>query len=251
MRLHALTDGPEDGRPLVLLHGLLGSAASGWNVDGGESIPALSLCGPGEGWRVIRIDLPNHGDSPRQATFSLASVAADVKETVEALGYASAVFCGHSLGGKVAMQLACTFPTFVERLVVLDMSPRAFPPFHLFLLRACKDLPVATVTDLAQLDEELAVLAPKARDRAYVFTNLEPDGEGHFRWRCDLDNLIENYRVVSEAGLSGPPYPGEARFVMGGASPFKFWKDEALIKEYFPNATIETRAGIDHLGILA
>lgn len=251
MCLHTLLDGPEDGHPLVLLHGLLGSAASGWNVAGGESIPALSFCAPAEKpWRVIRVDLPNHGDSPRQKTFTLESVAEDVKETVTALGYGSAVFCGHSMGGKVAMQLACAFPSFVERLVVLDMSPRAFPPFHLFLLRVCKDLPVAMAADMRPIDEKLAVLAPKARDRAYVLKNLEPDGAGHFRWKCDLDNLIANYKVVSEAGLSGKPYPGKARFIMCGASPFKFWRDEALIKEYFPKAEIETLAGVDHLGVI-
>ena len=37
---------------------------------------------------------------------------------------------GHSLGGKIAMRMACDYPGSVDQLVVVDIAPRDYPPEH-------------------------------------------------------------------------------------------------------------------------
>jgi pimeloyl-ACP methyl ester carboxylesterase len=97
------------GEPLLLLHGLGGSAAN-WN----ELVPALV-----ERFRVVAVDFPGHAGSgtlPRGAGMSdFAAFAADVlaAEDVEA-----ALVAGHSFGGQVALRLAHSRPELVRGLLL-------------------------------------------------------------------------------------------------------------------------------------
>ena len=40
------------------------------------------------------------------------------------------LICGHNLGGKVAMRIACDQPNSIEKLIVVDIAPRDYPPDH-------------------------------------------------------------------------------------------------------------------------
>src|ERR1700684_2336301 len=97
-----------EGPAGVLLHGLFGSARNLGAVQ-----RALSAR-----FRVIALDLRNHGDSPHDPVMDYDTMAADVQETLAAKDCLPAAFVGHSMGGKVAMRLALTAPQQVRRLVV-------------------------------------------------------------------------------------------------------------------------------------
>ncbi|MBN8889725.1 MAG: alpha/beta fold hydrolase, partial [Rhodospirillales bacterium] len=105
MRLRAVEMGAAEMgagavRPLVLLHGLFGSAANFGAVQ-----KRLAARG-----RTIALDLRNHGGSPHAAAMDYAAMAADVLETLDALGALPAMLVGHSMGGKVAMAAALEAP---------------------------------------------------------------------------------------------------------------------------------------------
>lgn len=92
MILNAIDSGSGD-KTAVLLHGLMGSAESWWRV-----IPILV----GNGYRVIALDLPGHGLSPRDSHLSVATAAASVVETLDHLGPHSPIHAiGHSYGATV------------------------------------------------------------------------------------------------------------------------------------------------------
>ena len=97
-----------EGSPVVLLHGLFGSAR---NLGG----VARALAAGGH--HVVSMDLRNHGESGHDPAVDYATLAADVAETMHAAGLAQAAVVGHSMGGKVAMRLALTDPARVSRLV--------------------------------------------------------------------------------------------------------------------------------------
>ena len=101
------------GDPVFLIHGLFGSLSNLGNL-------ARALA---SNYRVISVDLRNHGDSPHDSKMGLLSMAEDMVELMDALSIDEAYFVGHSLGGKVAMQLAMTCPDRVKSLVVADMAP--------------------------------------------------------------------------------------------------------------------------------
>jgi len=74
-------------------------------------------------FRIIAPDLRAHGDSGRQGRpYSVQQFARDIETLLDSLGVEHAHVCGHSLGGMVAMQLACTRPERVRSLVLAETS---------------------------------------------------------------------------------------------------------------------------------
>jgi pimeloyl-ACP methyl ester carboxylesterase len=106
------------GPPLVLLHGLAGSAAW-WK----RNLPALSAA-----FRVTAIDLPGFGSSHRGARLILDEVPAQVAALLRQEGIEPAHVIGHSLGGLVAGGLAADHPERVNRLVLVDAGFLSLDP---------------------------------------------------------------------------------------------------------------------------
>ena len=84
------------GPPLVILHGLLGSHEN-WRAI------AKAL---GENYTVNIPDLRNHGLSPHDESMTYPLLAADVAELLDDSDIVKPAVLGHSMGGKIAMQLA-------------------------------------------------------------------------------------------------------------------------------------------------
>ena len=100
------------GPPLILLHGLAGSARW-WS----RNIPALS-----RSYRVIAIDLPGFGASPRGHRLDLEGVIDQLAATMDELGIDRASLIGHSMGGLIAGGLAADRPERVDRLILVDAA---------------------------------------------------------------------------------------------------------------------------------
>src|SRR5690606_16173510 len=109
--------GGEGKPPLVVLHGLLGSARN-WQSAGRDLAADFHVCA---------LDLRNHGDSFHAREMTYAIMADDVCAWLDARGWQRVRLMGHSMGGKVAMVLACRFPERVEKLVAVDIAPKAYP----------------------------------------------------------------------------------------------------------------------------
>jgi pimeloyl-ACP methyl ester carboxylesterase len=107
------------GPCVIVAHGLLGSVATATVVN------AARLAGTG--LRVIAYDARGHGlseHSERSEDYSWSSLAEDLHQLMNAVGIQRAAVCGTSMGAGVALTLAMTQPTRVERLIL-----RSPPPF--------------------------------------------------------------------------------------------------------------------------
>lgn len=117
---HFLERGPEDGVPVVFIHGNVSSS-----LFFEETLAALP-----DGYRGIAADLRGFGDSeakPLDATRGVRDFADDLHALVETLDLGRAHFVGWSAGGTVAMQYAMDHPEEVESLVLIcPMSPYGF-----------------------------------------------------------------------------------------------------------------------------
>lgn len=94
--LHVLRGGADTGNPVVLLHGFASDAQSWYPLD-------RTL---GAGRPVIRIDLPNHGRSPKRRIGGFKRLAREIVDAFDALDLDRAHVVGHSLGGACALALA-------------------------------------------------------------------------------------------------------------------------------------------------
>jgi 3-oxoadipate enol-lactonase len=108
--LHCSGDGP----PLVLLH-CLGVDHRFWDF-------AADL---GRDFSLLRYDLPGHGASAVPAApYGIAELSAQLAGLLAANGIARAHVAGISLGGLIAQHLAATRPELVDRLILIDTTPR-------------------------------------------------------------------------------------------------------------------------------
>jgi len=104
-------EGPPNGPPLILLHGL----GRRWQVFL-PLIPALSMR-----WHIFAPDLRGHGKSGRvPQSYECVAYAEDVARFVRGCVREPAVVFGHSLGGMIGMSIACHHPDFVRGLILGD-----------------------------------------------------------------------------------------------------------------------------------
>lgn len=144
------------------------------------------------------------------------------------------------------MQMASDPAGRVRGLVVVDISPRAIPPVHLFVLRACRSS-IWRPRGGATSTRRWPTCQPQAATRDFLLKNVVRGPDGCFAWRVPLQALIDNYRVVSDAPPLVAPYEGPALFVAGETSPFRLRQDEELIRGWFPAARFITVPGAGHL----
>lgn len=107
--LHVHPFGPDDGVPVLALHGVTGHGAR-WKVLA-EALPGV---------RLIAVDLRGHGRSPWTPPWGIEQHVTDLLALLDSLGMARIAVAGHSFGGAVAIHLARAVPERVERLVLLD-----------------------------------------------------------------------------------------------------------------------------------
>jgi esterase len=222
MRLQALEAG--DGSPLVLLHGLFGSARN-WG--------AVQKALAGE-YRVVALDLRNHGASPHAPGMSYAAQAADVAETLTALGIESAVVLGHSMGGKAAMMLALTRPELVERLIIADIAPRPYPPALRAVVAAMQAVPLYTGLTRQEADQALRAAVPEASIRSFLLQNLRFEAAPP-SWRIGLAEIAAAMPEIEDfAPPPGARFEGPVLAMAGALSPYIRAEDHAAFRALFP-----------------
>jgi pimeloyl-ACP methyl ester carboxylesterase len=225
--------------PLVVLHGLLGSARN-WQSAGRDLAADFHVCA---------LDLRNHGESFHAREMTYAIMADDVRAWLDARGWERVHLMGHSLGGKVAMILACRHPERVEKLVAVDIAPKAYPKSHTREFDAMHALEVGALTSRGEADRQLAPAIPDWGFRQFLLSNLDrrPDGAG-FRWTINLPGLTAALPTLEAEFLeSDDRFDGETLFVLGGKSRyFLAGEDEARVTPHFPRVRFETIPASGH-----
>lgn len=226
----------ESGAPLIILHGLLG-ANGNWHT--------LSRTAFQEVATVYAVDQRNHGRSPHTEHMDYPSMARDLHSFIDQHGLAPAALLGHSMGGKTAMQTALTFPEQVDRLIVVDMAPKAYPPHHKELLDALTRIHPSEYEDRDEIDSVLAEDVSSWSIRQFLLKNLEYDGE-QYTWKMNLEAIRAHYDDITAAVTADTPFEGPALFVRGGNSDYVLEEDLDGIRALFPQAELVTIEGAGH-----
>jgi pimeloyl-ACP methyl ester carboxylesterase len=71
--------------------------------------------------RALKLDLPGQGRSDRPPpSFGFADCAAALVAVLDAAGVDRAIVCGHSFGGRLAVEVAAAFPSRIAGVALLD-----------------------------------------------------------------------------------------------------------------------------------
>ncbi|HUC16395.1 MAG TPA: alpha/beta fold hydrolase [Acetobacteraceae bacterium] len=223
------------GPTLCLLHGLFGAARNFGAVQ--RRLAAR--------FRVVALDLRNHGASPHAEGMSYMGMAEDVRETLAAMGALPAMILGHSMGGKVAMRLALAHEEAAQGLVVADIAPVPYPPHHRGMTAAMLNLPLGPGLTRQAADAALAPSVPDPQVRGFLLQNLLV-GETP-SWRNGLAQIADAMAEIEDFPLlSGARYKGPALFVAGERSDYIRPEHHAAIRALFPKAEFATVPGAGH-----
>lgn len=230
--------GGEGKPPLVLLHGMLGSSRN-WQTAGKE----LS-----ERYHVLAVDLRNHGSSPHAPTMNYDEMMEDVVRWLGAQGLQRVTLMGHSMGGKVAMLLACRRPELVERLFVVDIAPKDyFWTGHRQSFAAMNELNLADLKSRAEAEMRFEARVPSWPMRKFLTTNLERREDGTWFWVVNLPVVTAALSELEKNPLrAGDRFEGTVRFIVGEKSNYVEAGDEPAIRAFFPRAEVRVVAGAGH-----
>jgi pimeloyl-ACP methyl ester carboxylesterase len=235
----------QSGPRVVFVHGLFGQGKN-WTtiakglVDGGTA----------GNHRVTLVDLPNHGHSPWTDRVDYLDMAELLAAELEHLGE-PVTLVGHSMGGKVAMQLALRRPELLRALVVVDIAPVEYPlqggrtddpdeeasPFAAFI-EAMRAMDLEGLTTRDDADAALRAAVPSRMVRSFLLQSLVREGSGGdgWRWRLNLELLERDLGELR--GFPEPPagaaFGGPVLWIAGANSAYVLDEDRPHMDALFP-----------------
>ena len=235
--LHAKIFGQDKpGTPLLVFHGLFGMLDN-WGSFGKEM---------GEFFPVHLIDLRNHGKSFHSTEMSHDDLAHDISHYMDFHHIEKANLLGHSLGGKAVMQFAIKYPIKVQKLIVVDIAPKAYPPHHQGILKALESVDFEKITTRQEAEEVLQQYIPEKSVIQFLAKNLYWTDDKKLAWRFNLKTLSERYSEFVSNAIKFGVFSGETLFIAGAKSNYILPQDEFQIKQQFPNSSVVTVENAGH-----
>jgi len=225
------------GPPLIVLHGLFGSATNWRSV-------ARTLASSHE---IHALDLRNHGASPWADSMGYQDMADDVRRYIESHGLGPVALMGHSMGGKTAMALALESPDLVERLIVVDIAPRSYADSASSYAQAMRSVDVFAAASRGEIQRQLQALLPDASVAPFLVQNLVTRNE-HFDWRINLAAITAAMPDLTgfPAELRQKQFTGPITALAGALSDYVPRSDTSVFAPMFPDLVLEVIDGAGH-----
>lgn len=225
------------GQDLIIIHGLFGMGDN-WKSLGKQFAKY---------YKVHLIDLRNHGKSPHSDDFNYDVMCEDVLEYMEDHNIQKPILLGHSIGGKVAMKLAFIHSEKIEKLIVVDISPRRYnTDFVQNLLQNLYKLPLEDFEKRKEIDSILSSTYKDKGMRLFLLKNLYRKENKEFAWRFNIEVLLEKVSNIQEADFIRGVCAIPTHFIRGGNSNYITTEDELIINKYFSDFSIATIEGARH-----
>ncbi len=216
---------------LIILHGLLGSSAN-WQSLAKRFGQKLS---------VYTLDLRNHGQSPWSDTMDYPTMATDVAQFIGSLDHRQCYILGHSMGGKVAMQLALNQPNKLDALIVADIAPVAYSHDYDDLIKALLAINLNTLENRAQADDLLKRTIPEVGIRTFLLHNLAFHSDRkQWYWRPNLPVLLSSMdKITSFDERLSKPFDKPTLFIHGANSDYVHPEHFTKIRQLFSQTQIQ------------
>jgi pimeloyl-ACP methyl ester carboxylesterase len=214
---------------MIILHGLFGTS------DNWQTHAKLFA----QNHVVYLIDQRNHGHSPHTDEMDYYAMADDVKEIFDEEKISNAILMGHSMGGKTAMFFAQEHAHLIDKLIVVDMGIKKYPPHHQLIFEALMAVDLDKVKTRKEVETIVSSYFQDQTIIQFLLKNLYWTDREQLAWRMNLQVLyrdIENILVAIPNKVCNLP----TLFLRGGKSNYVLDEDWDDIKHHFPQATLQT-----------
>ena len=191
MKLHYRELG--EGKPMMILHGLFGYSDN-WQTH------AKKLA---EYYRVILVDLRNHGHTEWSDDFSYDLMADDIHELNPRFKLEDVILLGHSMGGKVAMRFAQQHEDLLEKLIIVDMGTKSYPMHHEHILAGIHSVKVDSIKARREAEEQMRAHIDSEGVLQFLIKNLYWKEKGKLAWRMNTPVLEREMPEILSACLKG------------------------------------------------
>ena len=223
------------GQPLIILHGLFGSADNWQTLAKGFA----------EKFKVVLVDQRNHGHAPHTDEMNYDVMADDLYELFQKENLKNAIVMGHSMGGKTAMWFAQKHEELLDKLIVVDMGLKKYPPHHQIIFDALLSLDLNLVKTRKEAEVHLRKTITDAGVLQFLLKNLYWSEREQLDWRFNLPILYREIDAILEAVPSGRVNV-DTLFIRGEKSNYILESDYETIKKQFPRSEIKTVMGAGH-----
>ncbi|WP_019029903.1 alpha/beta fold hydrolase [Colwellia piezophila] len=227
------------GEHLVLIHGLFGSLE---NLNMVAKPLSSSYC-------VTSVDVRNHGASFHANTMEYTELAQDIINLLDHLNIERCLLLGHSMGGKIAIQVALEQPQRIKKLIIADIAPVSYPPHHLSIIEGLQRIDLSSVSKRKDADVQLAAYVDNIGVRQFLLRNLAKNEQGDYAFKCSLSNIGLCYHQIMKANnisTGKAAYTGPTLFIKGGNSDYILPKHRAAIATLLPNSKAKIIQGAGH-----
>ncbi|TYL48283.1 alpha/beta fold hydrolase [Marinomonas sp. IMCC 4694] len=233
--IHAKQYG-SSGPHLLIIHGLFG------NADNWHSI-AQSLA---ENFTVYCIDLPNHGKSDGMNEATYPNMAQAVLDWAASNTISRCYLMGHSMGGKVAMQMVSMAQNVtIEKLIVVDIAPVDYAPSHTDILAGLKALDRTVIMTRRDADILLSQYETNTTVRQFLLKNLI-QGEHGYTLALSVNNIEHSYAAILQKPPIDHAVTTPTLFIKGEKSDYIMTHHQDAITTLFPKASFKLITGAGH-----
>lgn len=182
-------------------------------------------------------------------------MAADISAFLEAENIEKACVIGHSMGGKVAMQLALSEPEKVSELVVVDIAPISYTAGRdsgdpVIATKAMRAVNLQNVQTRDQVDAALMVGGVESEAvRQFVLTNLikSRNTGSKYEWKANLEAIEAAFpSIMAFPEHDGNTYNGPTCVIRGGKSKYVPFQAMKAFTALFPNTKLVTISEAGH-----
>jgi pimeloyl-ACP methyl ester carboxylesterase len=173
------------------------------------------------------------------------AMANDVIELIQDLKLEKTILLGHSMGGKVAMQVAQINANLLSKLMVVDMGIKEYPPHHQHILNGIHSVKLEGVTSRSDAEKQLSNYIEAEGVKQFLLKNLYWKEKGNLAWRMNV-SVIENAmsEILSELPKIEVMIP--TAFIRGELSNYVLDDDIPEIEELFPDSQLFTIKNSGH-----
>jgi len=227
-----------EGEHIVLIHGLFGSLEN-------LNMVAKSLS---QDYCVTSIDVRNHGNSFHEQGMDYQLLAQDVINLLNHLSIEQCHILGHSMGGKIAMKIALSFPERIKKLLIADIAPIQYPAHHLSIIEGLQAIDLTKVNKRKEADIQLASYVEDSGVRQFLLRNIVQNKQGVFTFKCNLNHIEQGYQHIMQnvTDQTDITFNGDTLFIKGGNSDYILPEHQGAITMLFPKAKAKVIQGAGH-----
>jgi pimeloyl-ACP methyl ester carboxylesterase len=150
------------------------------------------------------------------------------------------------MGGKTVLEFTNRYPEMVDKLIVADISPRAYTWNYDSIFGALNHVKLDEVENRSDAERMLGEKIDDDGMMQFLLKSLDRNPDGSYEWKMNLAVLQKEFPEV----VKGIDLKGEHQFptllIHGGKSKYVLPEDLELFKKHFANLEVVTLANAGH-----